>query len=93
MVLKQSDNFPNGGHLDEETLDFVQTEAGKYTVITENRIIGVTQEQAIDLVVFKVPTMQVCASSKYILTVPLDSTDQLLIYNTSDAKLLATHKT
>ena len=23
MVLKQSDNFPSGGHLDEETLDFV----------------------------------------------------------------------
>lgn len=93
MVLKQSENFPTGGILDEETLEFVSTEAGKYTVITENRIIAVTQEQAIDLVVFKVPTMQVCASSKFILAVPLDSTDQLLVYGSSDAKLLITHKT
>jgi hypothetical protein len=44
MVLKQSDKFPTGGHLDEETLDFVHTEAGKCTVITENRIIRVDQE-------------------------------------------------
>ena len=70
MIVKQA-----GECFDEECLEFyVHTDGYRlYTAITEYRIIAINTDSIKDLEVFKDPIVHACASSDFILTVPLDS--------------------